>query len=295
MSMMGVVTVTFNSGKVLDAFLDCCSMQTSTNWRLIVVDNASTDLTREILDRRLSAWMSCVKNADNRGVAEGNNQGIEAALAAGCDRVLLINNDVEFLPTLFADLDAAMTTNRSDALVPRIVYHDNPTVNWFVGGHFEWFWGPDARHDIDRYGGELETKGVRRIQYAPTCCMLVNGTVFATIGLMDKRYFVYWDDTDFCYRMHLAGLELDCDLGIIMSHKVSSLTGGVTSDFFIRYHHRNQIYYVRKHFGTPVFVYTVVMSTLKAVLRVLLRGDTVRQLRLRMRSMGEGMRIPVGN
>ena len=98
---------------------------------------------------------------------------------------------------------------------------------------------------------------------------------------MDERYFVYWDDTDFCYRLQKAGFVLMCDSSITMTHKVSSLTGGVTSDFFIRFHHRNQIYYVRKHFGPVVLVYTLLMSIVKAALRFLVGRDTLRQLGLR--------------
>jgi len=295
MSRVGVVTVTYNSGKVLGAFLDCCERQQRGNWLLIVVDNASADTTREILRRRLSGNMHVIANDSNRGVAEGNNQGIGLARNLGCDRVLLINNDVEFSSLLFAELDSTMNRSSCDALVPRIVFHDQPSIDWFVGGHFEWLWGPDARHDRHISKPDPEIVGVRHIDYAPTCCMLVKCSVFDAIGLMDERYFVYWDDTDFCYRMHKAGITLLIDANIVMSHKVSSLTGGVSTDFFLRYHHRNQIYYVRKHFGHLVLAYTLIMSILKAALRVLVRGDSFRQFVLRLRSMNEGLHLPLGH
>lgn len=293
MSRLGVVTVTYNSGSVLEPFLDCCASQRGQEQLLVVIDNASRDATREILARRGTPEMRIVLNEANLGVAEGNNQGIRIALEAGCDRVLLINNDTEFGPTLFADLARALTACGGDALTPRIVYHDRPDLDWFSGGGFRYFWGPDARHDEPSGVPGVGRAAPRRIGYAPTCCMIVERRVFDRIGLMDERYFVYWDDTDFCLRMQRAGLALFCDPSISMSHKVSSLTGGTMSDFFIRYHHRNQVYYVRKHFGPLVLAYTLMMSTLKAAIRVPLRGDSLRQFRLRIRSMGEGLSLPI--
>ena len=221
-------------------------------------------------------------------VAEGNNQGIEAALAAGCDRVLLINNDVEFGPDLFGSLLSSMAAHGADALTPDIRYHDKPDEVWYRAGKFKYFWGPDARH-VETVSSR--SGGVYRTDYAPTCCMLIRRDVFERVGMMDERYFVYWDDTDFCYRMYKGGLKLMCDSQITMTHKVSSLTGGVQSDFFIRFHHRNQIYYVRKHFGPAVLAYTLLMSVVKAVLRVLVGRDNLRQLRLRLHSMGQGFRV----
>lgn len=288
---IGVVTVTYHSGEVLQPFLDCCAQQSGVPWKLFVVDNASRDSTRAILAREPRPWMKVILNDGNLGVAEGNNQGIRAALAQGCTDVLLINNDVEFPPTLFHDMLVALEHHGADALTPRITYHDEPDQDWFNGGRFRYAWGPDARHDEP--GDPAERNRPRVIEYAPTCCMLVRGRVFTSVGLMDPAYFVYWDDTDFCLRMLRAGHPLVCDPALSMSHKVSSLTGGLSSDFFIRHHHRNQLYYVRKHFGIWVLGYTLAASVIKAALRVPMRGDTARQFWLRLRSMGEGLRMPM--
>jgi GT2 family glycosyltransferase len=285
-SRIGVVTVTYNSGQVLRPFLECALAQDHADWVLYVVDNASRDGTRSILGSMPHPSVRTLLNDANLGVAEGNNQGIRAALADGCDHVLLINNDVEFPPTLYSALLRSLGQHRADAVTPRITYHDEPGVDWFNGGSFKYLRGPDARHDPPGRPGQ---DAPRRIGYAPTCCMLVRREVFEVVGLMDPQYFVYWDDTDFCLRMQRAGLTLVCDPTISMSHKVSSLTGGLTSDFFLRYHHRNQVYYVRKHFNAAVLAYTLVMSMTWALARIPLKGDTLRQFRLRLRSAREGL------
>src|SRR6266436_6146337 len=93
---IGVVTVTYNSADVLPDFLRCLSAQTHTDFLLFVIDNASHDGTVELLQAYNDSRLVIVANPDNRGVAEGNNQGIRRALEAGCFSVLLVNNDTEF-------------------------------------------------------------------------------------------------------------------------------------------------------------------------------------------------------
>jgi GT2 family glycosyltransferase len=290
MKKLGVVTVTYYSGKVLEAFLQCCESQSGDDWVLFVIDNDSRDDTREILERRSMDWLHVVLNEVNVGVAEGNNQGIRAAIAAGCDEVLLINNDVEFGPDLFAQLRDSLVRNGAHAVTPVIRYHDDPGRNWYSAGEFKYAWGVDARHVLPPSG----PSGVAYLtQYAPTCCMIVRSDVFGRIGLMDEKFFVYWDDTDFCYRLLTAGLSLYVDPSINMTHKVSSLTGGISSDFFIRFHHRNQMYYVRKHYGIAMLVYTLLMTILKSALKVAVGKDSFRQFGLRMQSIVSGFSVEV--
>jgi hypothetical protein len=63
-----------------------------------------------------------IPHAVNVGIAEGDNQGIQAALADGCDYVLLLNNDVDFEPETFATLVADLNTLNCDLLAPKILF-----------------------------------------------------------------------------------------------------------------------------------------------------------------------------
>ena len=286
---LGVVTVTFNSAGVLRPFLNCCIAQNYRDFLLFVIDNESRDDTANILRSCADERVVCVYNTVNLGVAEGNNQGIRLALEAKCDRVLLINNDTEFGPTLFADLAASMAHSGASAMTPRIPYHDDPSRDWFANGGFRsLITGITGAHLA------WDDRLVRRplaISYAPTCCMLINAEVFNRIGTMDERYFVYWDDTDFCWRLKRAHLRLMIDPSIVITHKVSSLTGGTESEFFIKYHYRNQIYFVRKHFGVFAVAYTAAILLAKILLRIPARGDSLRICRLRIRSLFSGFRV----
>src|SRR4051812_22766558 len=111
---VGVVTVTYNSGKVLQDFLCCILSQTHSNFVLFAIDNASTDSTLQQLHACTDPRVAIIANPDNRGVAEGNNQGIRAALEAYCDSVLLINNDTVFENGLIEKLLAGLSQHGAD-------------------------------------------------------------------------------------------------------------------------------------------------------------------------------------
>jgi GT2 family glycosyltransferase len=290
MNRIGVVTVTFNSGSVLQPFLRCCLEQTGANFEMLVIDNASADATREILSGVAYPRVRSLFNTENLGFAKASNQGITHFLERGFDRVLLINNDTEFPADLFAQLDRLLSKHRGRVITPRITFFDRPDLNWYAGGRFTAVRGITGYHDRYALPDRGESNEIRVVEYAPACCLMVDGSVFRQIGLLDERYFVYWEDGDFCMRMKKAGIELLYAPGTVLAHKASSLTGGQTSDFTIQQYHKNQIYFVRKHFGPVMLGYTVAVMVLKGLLRVVFRGDNWRQFRLRLGAMAEGLR-----
>ncbi|HTR67455.1 MAG TPA: glycosyltransferase family 2 protein [Terriglobales bacterium] len=250
-SRIGVVTVTFESGQVISAFMDSLLPQTLADFTLYVIDNASSDDTLEQVARYADPRVVVVRNAGNVGVAEGNNIGIRAALKDGCDCILLLNNDTVFDATLLSSLEQGLVEHACDMVVPKINYFSDPQRIWCAGGYFLMGWS--SRH----FGVDQKDDGrfdkPRLVTYSPTCCMLIRRQVFERIGLMDPKYFVYYDDTDFCYRAYRQGVKLFYVPSARLLHKVGSLTGA-SSDFSIRYAIRNHVYYFLKHFPCWRFV-----------------------------------------
>ena len=287
------VTVTYNGLEVVDEFLTCTLQQQDIGFHLVIVDNASGDGTRARLATIDDPRVTVIFNDENVGVAAANNQGIAWARDHQAKRILLINNDTEFNDDLFARLDAQLTELGGDAISPLIPFHDVPDRAWFAGGSFVRWRGVMSYHD--NYNAPVKTlpRGVQRIEYAPTCCLLIDAQVFSVIGMMDENYFVYWDDSDFCWRMSRAELTIWYDPGLTLLHKVSSSTGGSDSDFSIRYIHRNQMYFVRKFHSQFWLLYTMLVMTIKVLLRLLFSSETARQTRLRFAAMREGLAMPL--
>lgn len=289
---IGVVTVTYNSGKVIQEFMDSMVAQTHTEYVLYVIDNASNDDTLEQVskfDGKLA--IEVIANADNIGVAAGNNQGILAAKDNKCTHVLLINNDTVFEANLIEKLLNGMYELRCDMITPKIVHHDNQSLLWFAGGHFD-KWIPYLNiHEGYQEQDSGKYDITRKITYAPTCCMLVNMPVFESVGLMDEKYFVYYDDSDFCMRALKAQMIMYYLPYIWFSHKVSSLTGGTGSDFLVRYTIRNKVYFIRKHMAIHLSFVFLCLTQVKYFLQMVLGIDKLERFLLKQRAFWEGFRL----
>jgi GT2 family glycosyltransferase len=288
---VGIVTVTYNSGQVIRGFMTSLLQQTHSDFLLYIVDNASSDQTLEQLARYRDSRVSVIRNQGNLGIAEANNQGTSTALESGCEAVLFINNDTEFEPSLLEKLAAGIKEYACDMIAPKILFHDNQQLIWSAGGGFNPLKGYAGYHyglgQIDR-GQFNET---RRVDHAPACCLLVQKAVFAKIGFMDSRYFVYHDDTDFCYRAKRAGLKLIFLPSAKLFHKASSLTGGPESDFSVRYRTRNQVYFMLKHLGLWRGLYYLPAFQVFLLLRLIFRRIDLPGFFLREKAFAEGLRI----
>ena len=251
-SLIGIVTVLFNSDDVLPGFFKSLAEQEGVVYKLYVIDNSKTDSGSRIsrqLANRYGIDVEIVFNDANFGVAKGNNQGIELARHDGCDYILLSNNDIEFdNKNLFAGLVQELNDRQLDAVVPKIYYFGLDRKIWFAGGDFSKFraitphWG-DGEDDRGQFDA------ISIVNYAPTCFVLMRANVFDAIGLMDEKYFVYFDDADFMWRMKSAAMRLGMAPSFNLWHKVSFSTGGQASDFTLYYGFRNRIYFIRKNFN----------------------------------------------
>ncbi len=293
---VGIVTVTYNSSDVIDDFVLSLQKQSYCNWRLIVVDNDSKDGTLSKLEAcwwRFGAPMrqlDVIANRQNIGVAEGNNQGIRAALDAGCTHVLLLNNDTVFGETLLAGLLNEQSRLRADMVVPKMVYYDQPGTIWCAGGYFIWHMPGWVQHYGLNEAESADYARIRDVAYAPTTCMLIDKSVFDDIGMMNAEYFVYYDDVDFCFRAKKAGKRLIYVPSECLRHKVSSLTGGETSPFYLRYITRNRALFVIKNYPAVVRELALAYQFLWMI-GSWLRHQNDRFLKTRLSAFAEGLKL----
>jgi GT2 family glycosyltransferase len=290
---VGVVTVTFNSAKVIDGFTRSLLAQTHQDFVLYVIDNASTDDTLAKLACYRDPRIQVLANDENKGVAAANNQGIRASLRAGCELIWLINNDTEFEPRLLETLVAGLAAQDCDLILPKIMYYDAPERVWFAGGYFSRWRAYATLHygkqEVDH--GQFDT--ARQIDYAPTCCMLIRQRVFEQIGLMDETYFVYYDDADFCFRARRAGLRILYYPSAVLLHKESSLTGGAQSPFALRLSARNKLYFLKKNLG-PVWLLWAALYEVYLLGRLVSGRDSWQAFSLRQQSLCAGVRLKSG-
>jgi GT2 family glycosyltransferase len=286
---LGVVTVTYNSAVVIPEFLECIKCQTLRDFVLVVIDNASADNGVALVIESADSRIELIRNSQNLGVAEGNNQGIRLAVERGCTHVLLLNNDTAFDAKMFEQMMLAGITR--EVVVPKIYKYDSPKTIWFGGGTFNRSLGYSTKHlgedEVDI--GQFDASGPT--EYAPTCCMLVRLDVFASVGMMDACFFVYYDDTDFCLRLSRASIKIWYEPTVSMRHKVGSLTGGGQSAFSARMNVRNKVYFCRKNLSAISATYFLALYGAYLLFRFLSRKDSWQRFCLKVRAFIEGRNV----
>lgn len=252
---IGVITITYNSAHVIEPFLNCLLQQTHTNFILYIIDNDSTDNTIDLVTNHKDDRIIILSNTTNIGVAAGNNQGIIKAIEDQCDELLIINNDVEFEHTLIEKLSKQLLVLNCSLIAPKMMYYPETNLIWWAGTKFNKRDGYMTNH----IGIQKEDTGqfdeIKKMDYAPTCCVLLKKEVIEDIGMMDEKYFAYYDDTDFFYRIYKNGKhQLYYYPFVHFYHKVGGLSNMKKGNakkfkfnsFYIHLITRNHVYYLKK-------------------------------------------------
>jgi GT2 family glycosyltransferase len=294
MAKLGLVTVLYNSDDVLEDFFKSLSIQLYKNYHLYIIDNSPSAGTDELITRLTEKYQipayTHIKNPDNLGVAKGNNQGIKLALENHLDYVLLLNNDINIKQAfLLGKLFDCAVSRDEDIVIPKILYYGTRKI-WLAGGEFIHYKGTSRTiGDKDEDGVKYNIAGYTN--YAPTCFMLISRKVFEKVGLMDEKYFVYYDDDDFILRATRRSFKIYYLPLLEVFHKVSFSTGGSESLFSIYYLNRNRIYYINKNYTFPLKQIALCYAVLTKGIRYLMYNKAKKQQLLKAFKQGFAMNV----
>lgn len=262
MKEIGIVIVNYNGKNYQNACIKSLYEMDYQNFEIIVVDSASTDNSIEILKAEYPD-VHVIQCDENVGVAVGNNIGIEYSRKLGTKYTLLSNNDIEVDHKMLSEL--VKRIDGDAVIVPKIYYYEPNDLLWYAGGELDWKKGIAVHWGLKQKKYEGENME-RYVTYSPTCCMLIPNTVFDKVGYMDEKFFMYYDDTDFCVRLGDNDIKIKYVPSSVLWHKVSSSSGGSSSRINAYYMPRNQLYYLKKH-KEKVFALTMVYVYLKSVVK----------------------------
>jgi GT2 family glycosyltransferase len=216
-----------------------------SQWRLIIVDNASTDGSLARL-RELGPKVRLIANTANTGFAGGCNIGIREALAEGADYVFLLNNDATVrTETLDRLLQATALTG--EAVLGCVVRHAHSGELQYFGsrrsaesGGPDWFLSPA---DLEQLNEPLiET------DFVLGAAFFAPAHLFRKVGLFDERFFLTFEETDWCYRAAGMGIPRFVVRDAIADH-VGSSSMGSDSPLRTYFLQRNCLLFYEKHAG----------------------------------------------
>ncbi len=261
--------------------------------RIIVVDNASADGSMQTLRKRYAGeeGVELLELDDNYGFSYANNAGIRRAKEWGADAVLLLNNDTEIADTMLKELLACAVRHPDSMIAPKIYYSDDRKRIWSAGGSVS----PVIRK-VRHIGLNQEDRGQyeeeRRIFFATGCCLFLPMQVIARAGLLDERFFLYYEDTEYSFRLRKLGIDIFYCPQAVMYHKVGASSRGADSPLCAYYIARNWLLCSRLRQGRryPLFlVYYVINRTACCILWLLQkRGALVRATWLGIRDFHRG-------
>lgn len=200
---VAVVVVTHNRAELLDRLLDGLAAQTRRPDAVVVVDNASTDHTAELLTSRGDLDLHVITQ-DNLGGAGGFHAGVRAAYDAGWDRVWLVDDDVvpapgclEALMAVDEDCLIAVREDLAGALVEKAAVEfdlRNP-----LAIH-------PKRATVDAvYPDRASMPALVEVQNVAFEGFMARRSVVEEIGFPDPAFFIFYDDAEYAVRARRAG------------------------------------------------------------------------------------------
>ncbi len=242
--LVSIIIVNLNGKKWLGKCFDSVHNQTYKNYEVIFVDNGSTDKSVDFIKKNYPKTV-IVENKKNLGFAGGNNVGYKNAKG---EYLLLINNDTYIEKNFLANfVEAFEKIPNLGSVQSKIVLMNNPRKLDMVGAYwtdfsFLYYYGYGKDADLKKYNNPMpffSNKGAS---------MLIKKEVVDKIGLFDDVFLNYYEETDFCHRLWLAGYECWYWPKAVLYHAM----GGTSSAFdnsYIQFHNfKNKLLSFLKNF-----------------------------------------------
>lgn len=210
---------------------------------LVVVDNNQNFDALNFKSR-----IGILRNKKNLGFAGGVNVGIKHALARGADYVLLLNNDTivrqNFLNTL---VKFGEQFENAGILGPAIKFRKDGKFVYDVGGKLNRIFGRTTHEEVYK----ILSKKPRIADYISGCTMLIKKDVFEKAGLFDDRFFLYYEDVDFCIRAKSKGFLTYVLPEVSIEHELSKSVGK-DSAAAVYNQTKSALQFGKKHFSKTV-------------------------------------------
>jgi len=243
---VAIVIVNWNKRDYVLSLLSSLSSLEYDDYEVIVVDNASTDDSVKALKRDYPG-VTLIENAENLGGTGGFNTGLRFGLGKKDDfkYLWLLDNDAEIEPETLRELVNTMEGDESIGLAgSRIVDIDDKEITIETGSMLRWDTigvMPVSRNIKGEIGGDS-----RDTEYVAICSALVRISALEKVGLMDERFFIFWDDMDWGLYFKEHGYRVVAVPKSVAYHgSFTERERGVVSDFY--YGTRNPLLVYSKH------------------------------------------------
>lgn len=202
--------------------------------KVILINNTAQDISSLA---KIIPGTQIIDNGKNLGFSAGVNQGIkEASGDSSITHFFLMNNDLSFTSGSFNQLLLTFNKFPRCGIVSPILHH---SLGYDWGGKYnKWTGMVKHKNWINK------PKTTQTVEHVAGAAMLISKEVIDKVGYFDERFFLYFEDLDFCLRTKSAGFTIHINPEVVAEHAVSS---GSSALGRTRFQWRSHLQFVTKH------------------------------------------------
>jgi GT2 family glycosyltransferase len=234
---ISIIIVNYNGKKWLAKCLDSLFRQSFGDFEIILVDNDSSDDSVGFLEENYyDSRLRIIKNPKNLGFASGNNLGIDNAQGK---YILLLNNDTWVEDDFLSRIIDFYEKNDYDVVAPWEKGYDS---NCEFREHYSL---------IDPFGHpiSMNKKNIRQDFYLSGVCVFFSKELYRETGGMDNDFFMYFEETDWFWRLILANKKFARAKDVFVYHFGYGSTGGGKKYLNFLWRNQNNLQMLLKNYS----------------------------------------------
>ncbi len=267
---LSIVIVNWNAGRVLDACLAALfASKPVGGLEVLLVDNASTDGS-QLHASREHPGIEIVQNTENRGFARAVNQALVRAVG---QFTLLLNPDVVLSPTAISLLVAFMNQRPDVAVVGPKLLNADGTVQGSARRDPSFWTGlfgratpltrlfpnnPVSRRELPGLGHVGDDP--LEVDWVSGACLMVRRSAYERVGRLDERFFLFWEDADWCRRFRGAGWKVCYLPTAVATHDVGESCAQRPVRSEVDFHRSAYQFYRKHHLSSPFHPMIVLLA-----------------------------------
>ncbi len=243
---IAIILLNWNGKQDTLACLNSIEKLTYPHFEIILVDNGSTDGSVSTI-RESYPNLQIIETGSNLGFAEGNNVGIEKGLEQKADLVFLLNNDtVVSSDILERFIETYQAHPQAGILGAKIFLFDERQTLDHLGGNWDPKTGTFTFVGLRQKEDGIQWQEPEEIDYVCGAGMMIKRSVLEKVGLLEKSFFLIWEESDLCFRAKRAGFQVMTCPKAHLWHKVSaSFVGGKPHSTYFWW--RNRLLWIERN------------------------------------------------
>lgn len=219
---------------------------------ILVIDNKSHDESVNKL-KKIFPGVTIICNKNNIGFAGANNQGLRYCLDHQYDYVWLLNNDTIVSQDSLEWL--IHSSQKIEGIIGSKIYFypgrefhntkykesERGKVIWYAGGIIDWENMYAFHRGVDEFDNTQYDVG-QDTDFVTGCSMLIPKKIIETVGFLDEKYFMYFEDVDYCLRVKRKKYRVYYEPRSVIWHINAGSSGNPGSDLHQYYQTRNRLF-----------------------------------------------------